>query len=134
MLSDIVAYSIRCVRFVRGLSFRTITAITSESMCGGGRKRREMLSSSEQLPDKAFSKSAALEPVSQRWTRRDTMLITGLWALTAVALTLLSIAAHFSAEFPGDEGLAVLIQKITFPPLAHFIEFSSDANWPAPAA
>lgn len=93
-----------------------------------------MLSSSEQFPDKAFSKSAALEPVSQQWTRRDTTLIAGLWALTAVALALLSIAAHVSAEFPGDEGLAVLIQKISFSPLVHFIEFSSDANWPAPAA
>src|SRR6478609_1287621 len=94
--------------------------------------RREMLSSSGQLPDKA--KGAALKPVSQQWTRRDTTLIAGIWAITAIALALLSIAAHMSAEFPGDEGLAVLIQKITFPPLVRFIEFSSDANWPAPAA
>ncbi len=91
-----------------------------------------MQSSSEQLPDKV--QDAALKPVSQQWRRRDTTLIAGIWAITAVALALLSVAAHVSAEFPGDEGLAVLIQKISFPPLVHFIEFSSDANWPAPAA
>lgn len=91
-----------------------------------------MLSSSEQSPDQA--KGAAREPLSQQWTHRDTTLVAGLWAITAVALALLSLAAHVSAEFPGDEGLAVLIQKISFPPLVHFIEFSSDANWPAPAA
>src|SRR5690349_10861650 len=96
------------------------------------RKRREMLSFPEQLPDKV--KGVACEPVSHQWTRRDTALVASIWAITAVALALLSIAAHVSAEFPGDEGLAVLIQKISFPPLVRIIEFSSDANWPAPAA
>jgi undecaprenyl-diphosphatase len=91
-----------------------------------------MLSSSEQFPDEV--KGATPEPVAQRWTRRDSALIAGIWAITAAALALLSVAAHVSAAFPGDEGLAVLIQKISFPPLVHFIEFSSDANWPAPAA
>ncbi len=97
-----------------------------------------MVSSSEQSPDRSSSKSSserpALEPVAQGWTRRDTTLVAGLWALVAIALALLSIAAHFNAEFPGDEGVAVLIQKIQFPPLVAFINFSSDANWPAPAA
>jgi len=74
------------------------------------------------------------EPVAQRWTRRDTMLVAGLWALVAVALALLSIAAHSNSEFPGDEGITILIQKIQFPPLVQFVNFSSAANWPAPAA
>ena len=91
-----------------------------------------MLSSSKQFPDEV--KGATPEPFAQRWTRRDSALIAGIWAITAVVLALLSVAAHVSAEFPGDEGLAVLIQKISFAPLVHFIEFSSDANWPAPAA
>jgi membrane-associated phospholipid phosphatase len=93
-----------------------------------------MLSSSEQSPDKLSTRGAALDPASQRWTRRDTSLVAGLWVLTAAALVLLSVAAHFNATFPGDEGVAILIQKLSFPPLVHFIDFSSDANWPAPAA
>lgn len=74
------------------------------------------------------------EPISQHWTHRDTAIIAGLWVLVAVAMALLSVAAHANAEFPGDEGLTILIQKIQFPPLVHFITFSSDANWPTPAA
>ena len=93
-----------------------------------------MVSSSGQPPAQWPLQAAALEPVSQRWTRRDSMLIAGIWALTALALALLSVAAHFNSTFPGDEGLAVLIQKIQFPPLVRFINVSSDANWPAPAA
>ena len=93
-----------------------------------------MRSSTEQPSEEAPSDATTLKPVSQSWTRRDTALVAGLWALVAVALALLSVAAHFNAEFPGDEGIAILIQKIQFPPLVHFINFSSDANWPAPAA
>ena len=93
-----------------------------------------MRSSIEQPSEDVSSDATTLKSVSQSWTRRDTALVAGLWALVAVALALLSVAAHFNAEFPGDVGLAVLIQKIQFPPLVHFINFSSDANWPAPAA
>jgi undecaprenyl-diphosphatase len=92
-----------------------------------------MRSSTEQSSEEASPDVTTLKSVSQSWTRRDTALVAGLWALVAVALALLSIAAHFNAEFPGDAGLAILIQKIQFPPLVHFINFSSDANWPAPA-
>ena len=93
-----------------------------------------MRSSTEQPSEEAPPDSVALKPVGQLWTRRDTALVAGLWALVAVALALLSIAAHFNAMLPGDEGIATLIQKMQFPPLVHFINFSSDANWPAPAA
>lgn len=72
-------------------------------------------------------------PVALRWTRRDAPKLAGMWALLAMTLAALSVAAHVSPEFPGDEGLTVLIQRIQFPPLAHFIIFSSDATWPAPA-
>lgn len=84
---------------------------------------------SEELPSQAETR----DPAVHHWTRRDTMLVAALWVLVAVALAVLSIAAHFSSEFPGDEGIAILIQKIQFPPLVSFINFSSDANWPAPA-
>jgi membrane-associated phospholipid phosphatase len=94
-----------------------------------------MVSSSSSVPPEGMPTNVVTpEPVAQRWTRRDTALVAGLWALVAVALAAFSIAAHSTAEFPGDEGIAILIQKITFPPLVHFINFSSDANWPAPAA
>lgn len=89
--------------------------------------------SSEDQPS-SNERSDTFQTVAQHWTRRDTTIIAGLWVLVAVALALLSYAAHFNAEFPGDEGLTVLIQKIQFPPLVAFINFSSDANWPAPAA
>jgi undecaprenyl-diphosphatase len=81
-----------------------------------------------------MSKTEALASVAQGWTRRDTRLVAALWVLIAVALTLLSIAAHFYGEFPGDEGIAMLIQRMSFLPIVRFVEFSSDANWPAPAA
>lgn len=93
-----------------------------------------MRSSTEQPSEEAPPDAVTFKPISQSWTRRDTALVAGVWALIAVALALLSIAAHFNAEFPGDAGLAILIQKIQFPPLVRFINFSSDANWPAPAA
>ncbi len=89
--------------------------------------------SSEQPPEESSRAREELKPVSQHWTRRDTALVAGLWVLVAAALAVISVAAHSHAEFSGDVGLAVLIQKIQFPPLVSFINFSSDANWPAPA-
>lgn len=86
-------------------------------------------SSSEQSP----SHNDALPPVSHPWTHRDSAIVAGLWALVAVAFAALSVAAHIYPEFPGDVGLTVLIQKIQFPPLVHFIRFVSDANGPVPA-
>src|SRR5215470_8006073 len=81
-------------------------------------------------------RSSTTEPFdqgNQRWTQRNTLIGIGLWLTAAVALLGLSVWAHSTAELPGDEGLAVLVQKIQFPPLVTFINFSSDANWPAPA-
>ncbi|MGE5335688.1 MAG: phosphatase PAP2 family protein [Nitrososphaerota archaeon] len=92
-----------------------------------------MVSSIEEPSKEPSSRAGTTPPVSQSWTRRDTLIVAGLWVLVAAALALLSLAAHRYAEFPGDEGLAILIQKIQFPPLVSFINFSSDANWPAPA-
>jgi undecaprenyl-diphosphatase len=95
-----------------------------------------MVSSAEQPPKGPSSPSshaALAQPAALSWTRRDLTLIAILWGIVALALALLSLAAHSYAEFPGDEGLTVLIQKIQFPPLVHFINFASDANWPAPA-
>ena len=92
-----------------------------------------MVSSVEQPPEDSSSKAAGARPAAPTWTRRDITLVAILWVIVAAALALLSFAAHSDAEFPGDEGLTVLIQKIQFPPLVHFINFASDANWPAPA-
>ena len=95
-----------------------------------------MVSSAEQPPKGPSSPSSnavLAQPAALSWARRDLTLIAVLWGIVALALALLSLAAHSHAEFPGDEGLTVLIQKIQFPPLVHFINFSSDANWPAPA-
>ena len=96
-----------------------------------------MASPVEQSPEdsssQASSQPAPPQPAALAWTHRDTTLILALWGIVAAALAALSIAAHSHSEFPGDEGLTVLIQKIQFPPLVHFINFSSDANWPAPA-
>lgn len=92
-----------------------------------------MVSSFEEPSEDSPAIAETIRPASQGWTRRDSMVVAGLWVLVAAALALLSLAAHSHAEFPGDEGLAILIQKIQFPPLVSFINFSSDANWPAPA-
>ena len=95
-----------------------------------------MVSSAEQPPKGPSSPSSnavLAQPAALSWARRDLTLIAVLWGIVALALALLSLAAHSHAEFPGDEVLTVLIQKIQFPPLVHFINFSSDANWPAPA-
>ena len=95
-----------------------------------------MVSSAEQPPKGPSSPSSnavLAQPAALSWARRDLTLIAVLWGIVALALALLSLAAHSHAEFPGDEGLTVLIQKIQFPPLVHFITFASDANWPAPA-
>ena len=95
-----------------------------------------MVSSAEQPPKGPSSPSSnavLAQPAALSWARRDLTLIAVLWGIVALALALLSLAAHSHAEFPGDEGLTVLIQKIQFPPLVHFINFASDANWPAPA-
>jgi len=96
-----------------------------------------MVSSVEQPPEDPSSQDAGkvrgAKPAALAWTRRDITLVAILWVIVAAALALLSFEAHSHAEFPGDEGLTVLIQKIQFPPLVHFINFSSDANWPAPA-
>lgn len=92
-----------------------------------------MISSVEQSPEDPSSQAAGAKPAALTWTRRDITLVAILWVIVAAALALLSFAAHSHAEFPGDEGLTVLIQKIQFPPLVHFINFASDANWPAPA-
>lgn len=81
-------------------------------------------------------RSAATEPFeagNPRWTHRETVIAIGLWLIAGLVLVGLSLWAHSAAEFPGDEGIAVLVQKIQFPPLVMFINFSSDANWPAPA-
>lgn len=88
---------------------------------------------SEAPASQGSSTTEPLEQENQRWTQRDTVIAIGLWLTGAVALLGLSVWAHSTAEFPGDEGLAVLVQKIQFPPLVTFINFSSDANWPAPA-
>ena len=99
-----------------------------------------MASSVEQSPEDPSShaslqsaQSTRPQPAALAWTRRDTALVAALWVVVAAALAALSLAAHSHSEFPGDEGLTILIQKIQFPPLVHFINFSSDANWPAPA-
>jgi undecaprenyl-diphosphatase len=92
-----------------------------------------MVSSVEQSPEDPSSEAASAKPAALTWTRRDITLVAILWVIVAAALALLSFEAHSHAEFPGDEGLTVLIQKIQFPPLVHFINFASDANWPAPA-
>ena len=96
-----------------------------------------MVSSVEQSPEDpssgAASKAALTRPAALAWTRRDMTLVAIMWLIVTAALALLSLAAHSHSEFPGDEGLTVLIQKIQFSPLVHFINFASDANWPAPA-
>ncbi len=92
-----------------------------------------MTTSSPAPTSQGSSATESLEHGNQRWTRHDTVIAIGLWFVAALMLVGLSIWAHSTAEFPGDEGLTVLVQKIQFPPLVAFINFSSDANWPAPA-
>jgi hypothetical protein len=79
--------------------------------------------------------SAAQDELSHLNARR-VAIVAALWLLGAVALALLSVAAHTHNEFPGDVGfgLAVAIQKLRgLPVITGFINFASDANWPKPA-
>lgn len=55
------------------------------------------------------------------------------WILGAVALLLLSLAAHAYPVFPGDIGIAEFIQLLRFTPLPPIINIASDLNWPLQA-
>jgi membrane-associated phospholipid phosphatase len=78
-------------------------------------------------------KSAARQPIPRHWSVRQIAIGSMLWGVGAVLLAALSFAAHFYADFPGDVGLAVWIQKLHQPILVHVVNFASDANWPYPA-
>ncbi len=67
------------------------------------------------------------------WSKRQIMFVCALWGLGVVLLIVLCLAAHQYAEFPGDVGLTIWIQKLRQPGLEQVINFASDANWPVPA-
>jgi membrane-associated phospholipid phosphatase len=70
---------------------------------------------------------------ARQWDARHVGVVTALWVAGAIALALLSVAAHTHDEFPGDLGLTLLLQHLNGTPLAPIITFASDANWPTPA-
>jgi undecaprenyl-diphosphatase len=67
------------------------------------------------------------------WDARRTITVSLLWVVGVVLLALVSFAARHAGPFPGDVGIEEAIQRIHQPLLVHFINFSSDANWPMPA-
>lgn len=67
------------------------------------------------------------------WSARAMVIGAALWLVGALALALLSVAAHRDAQFPGDVGLTAAVQTLRDTPLAPLINFASDANWPKPA-
>lgn len=70
---------------------------------------------------------------SRPWDARRVALAAALWLVGAAVLALLSFAAHTQPEFPGDVGISSVVQKLQNTPVAPFINFASDANWPTPA-
>lgn len=86
-----------------------------------------------QEPAFVEEKTQARQPITRHWSARQIAIGSALWGVGAVLLAALSFAAHFNADFPGDVGLAVWIQKLHQPILVHVVNFASDANWPYPA-
>ena len=86
-----------------------------------------------QEPAFAEEKTKAQQTITRHWSARQIAIGSALWGVGAVLLAALSFAAHSSADFPGDVGLAVWIQKLHQPILVHVVNFASDANWPYPA-
>lgn len=74
-----------------------------------------------------------LEDDASFWTRRQVLIATALWLVGLALLTLLSLAAHTHAEFPGDVGLEQAMQHLNGTPIDPLISFASAANWPMPA-
>lgn len=84
-------------------------------------------------PAFAEEKTKDRQTITRHWSARQVAIGSILWGVGAVLLAALSFAAHSSADFPGDVGLAVWIQKLHQPILMHVVNFASDANWPYPA-
>ncbi len=83
-----------------------------------------------QLPSRTKRATPAAHlPAGMRTLR----LGIGLWLLGAVALALLSVAAHAYPYFPGDIGISEFVQLLRFTPFAPLINITSDLNWPTPA-
>lgn len=84
-------------------------------------------------PAFAEEKTKDRQTITRHWSARQIAIGSMLWGVGAVLLAALSFAAHSYADFPGDVGLAVWIQKLHQPILVHVVNFASDANWPYPA-
>lgn len=86
-----------------------------------------------QEPAFVKEKTKVQQNITRHWSARRIAIGSTLWGIGAVLLAALSFAAHSYADFPGDVGLAVWIQKLHQPILVHVVNFASDANWPYPA-
>jgi membrane-associated phospholipid phosphatase len=72
-------------------------------------------------------------PEEQPWSRGKAAVLAAIWVAGAVALGALSVAAHTSAEFPADAGIASGIQRAFGGPVGALVELGGNANWPLPA-
>lgn len=75
----------------------------------------------------------AVDQANWPWSASRTMGMAALWIVGAIALALLSVAAHHAGPFRGDVSIEEWVQQLHQPALVRFINFASDANWPKPA-
>ena len=86
-----------------------------------------------QEPSSVEGTPQAEQNSTRHWSARQIAIGSALWVVGVILMVALSLAAHSYADFPGDVGLAIWVQKLHQPVLAHVVNFASDANWPYPA-
>ncbi len=108
-------------------------AQSEKSFQEGAFQRAENADRGAQEPSFAEGKLKGEQDITRHWSARRIAIGSALWGVGVVLLVALSLAAHSYADFPGDVGLAVWIQKLHQPILVRVVNFASDANWPYPA-
>lgn len=70
----------------------------------------------------------------RRWPRVAILVAALLWTLGAVALALLSVAAHSTPAFPQDGPIDTAMLRWQNTPLGALAELGANVNWPLPSA